>query len=257
MRFKILTAALLVAVALPAHAAAKDIVLRPSHPTNRVVLYFHGAGGFADNLIDSPGAAEVVAILRHRGFAVAASDGGGPENWGNPESVADNEHLLHKLERQGYTRVFFFGGSMGGLDEMQMIGRAHPEAVADTSGVCNVRSVLPLLEPGVSVAWGLPADPPDFVSPVVPEPYPGLPVKMWASPEDTWVPKDRNTDVCASELRRRGAHVEVVATTGEHTNVKAVKPEAVPNFFSAIARRNKKAKREDRRAALTAQRDRS
>jgi hypothetical protein len=62
-------------------------------------------------------------------------------------------------------------------------------------------------------------------------------VRIWASPEDTWVPKRWNADVCARELRRHGANVHESPTTGNH-------PEAAPRgggmlyFFLSVAARN-------------------
>ncbi len=211
-------------------AVAKTVVLRPSVPTNRLVVFFHGSGGYASNIIEHPALIPITNIFLRRGFAVAASDAHGPQTWGSPESVVDYVHLIHRL---GYPRVFLFGGSMGGLATMQVIGRVHPEAVALEAPVCNLRGV-PLLEAAVSMRWGQRR--PAYLSPVGARPYPGLPVKIWASPEDTWVPKDRNADFCARELRRGGARVTEVATAGEHTNTHAVAPAGVPNFFSAVSR---------------------
>lgn len=215
-------------------ASARDVVLLPGAPTNRVVVFFHGSGGEAENIVNT-GVSKESTIFLQRGFAVAASDAAGQQNWGNPASVAANVRLVRKLRQWGFERFFLYGGSMGGLDTMQMIGRVHPEAVALVAPVCNLRGV-PLIQAGVEAAWGDAR--PDYLSPVSANPDPGLPVRIWASPEDTWVPKDRNADLCARELRRGGAAVQMKLTTGEHTNTHALEVNSVPNFFSAVARRN-------------------
>ena len=181
-------------------ASARDVVLLPSAPTNRVVVFFHGSGGRADNIVNNGGVSNESTIFLHRGFE----------------------------------RFFIYGGSMGGLDAMQMIGRIHPEAAALVSPVCNIKGV-PLIQAGVETAWGDAR--PDYLSPVSANPEPGLPVKIWASPEDTWVPKDLNADLCARELRRRGASVRMKPTTGEHTNAHMLRDNSVPNFFSAVSAR--------------------
>ena len=208
-------------------------MLLPGASTNRVVVFFHGSGGEAENLVNT-GFARSATVFLQRGFAVAASDAAGQQNWGNPASVAANVRLVRTLRKLGYERFFLYGGSMGGLDAMQMIGRVHPEAVALVSPVCNLKGV-PLIQQGVETAWGDAR--PDYLSPVSANPDPGLPVKIWASPEDTWVPKDLNADLCARELRRRGASVRMKPTTGEHTNKHMLRDNSVPNFFSAVALR--------------------
>lgn len=205
-------------------ARAKDVVLRPALPTNRVLVYIHGSGGGADDISRSAQA----AWLNH-GFTVVASDADGPQNWGNPASVADYEHLI---DRVGLDRVFLIAGSMGGLDAMQLIGSVDPEAVILSSPVCDL-SRLGIISPvAIEQAWG--KSRPAYLSPVIPDPEPSLPVDIWASPEDTWVPKRTNADVCARELRERGAHVNEFPDTGDH-------PEASPKgsemlgFFLRIA----------------------
>src|SRR6185312_559574 len=90
-------------------AMAKDVVLRPSLPSDRVVVILHGSAGHASEITRT-----AQSVFLATGFAVAASDADGPQNWGNPASVADNEHLISHLRRVGYTRVFLLAGSMGG-----------------------------------------------------------------------------------------------------------------------------------------------
>lgn len=216
-------------------ARAENVVLRPERPTNRVVIWFHGSGGYAKHMLrsDRP---EVVDVFLKRGFAVAASDAYGPANWGSPQSVQANLNMIRGLRRAGYDRLFLFGGSMGGLDAMQVIGHVRPEAVALVSPVCNLRG-LPLMEAGVEQQWG--DRRPEYLSPVSADPERGLPVRVYSSPEDTWVPKSRNADFCARELRRGGARVTIQVGRGEHTNAEMFSDEAVPDFFSAVARRNR------------------
>lgn len=205
MRLRILV--LVLGLAFPAQASAHDLVLRPQGPTNRLVVYLHGAGGFARDIKEP-----LFAPLLEHGFAVASSEAHGRRTWGDPQSVADYEHLIDRLP---YTRIYLVGGSMGGLATMQLIGRVHPEAVAIFSPVCNVDSLgNVLLQQDVRLKWG--ETPPTYLTPVVPHPEAGLPVLISASPEDTWVPKKTNANVCARELRRRGAHVREVRKEGDH-----------------------------------------
>lgn len=209
-------------------ARAEDVVLRPPLPTNRLVVIIHGSGGRAKSILDQSEFPEVPIYLK-RGFAVAASDADGLQNWGNPASVADIEHLIDRL---GYERVFIESGSMGGLDTMQLLGRVNPVAVALVSPVCDISHLGPPVIPALEIGWG--ASRPSYLAPVVPEPAKGLPVKILASTEDTWVPKIYNADVCARELRRRGAIVHEHTIKGEHYSTH-VHADVFPDFFSAVA----------------------
>lgn len=218
-----------------APARAGNILLKPDGKTNRVVVVMHGSGGSAENIL-SPGVRTSTDVFLQRGFAVAASDAYGPQNWGSPESVRANLNMVRRLRLAGYDRVFLIGGSMGGLDTMQMIGRVHPEAVALVAPVCNLRGV-PVLDAMVSMQWG--DRRPEYLSPVSAEPWVGMPTRIWASPEDTWVPKDRNADFCARELRRDGAKVTFKLGKGDHNNPVPMPgwDHEVPDFFSGVARR--------------------
>jgi pimeloyl-ACP methyl ester carboxylesterase len=229
------------ALATPSIATAQDYVLRPLLPTDKVIVMLHGSGGNAKDLVETPSSD---TWLRH-GFAVAGSDAGGGQTWGNPESVADNVRMIDRL---GYERVFLFGSSMGGLDTMRLIGLVHPEAVAAISPVCDITHLIPTMSPAVEEAWG--ESRPSYLSPVVPRPEPGLPVDIWASPEDTWVPKRWNADVCARELRHRGADVREVSIHGEHWDPK-MSGTAVFDFFMDISSRRPEANPPDTRASTS------
>jgi pimeloyl-ACP methyl ester carboxylesterase len=226
-----LALAFLVCALYPAGAQAKEVLLRPEGSTDRVVIYVHGSGGSASDI--SPVAQS--AFLEN-GFAVAATDADGRQNWGNPASVADYEHLISRLRKRGYTRVFLWAGSMGGLDAMQLLATVEPEALELNSPVCDISHLAPTLTPAIEEGWG--EERPEYLEPVIPSPAYRLPVRIWASPEDTWVPKQWNANVCARELRRHGANVFESPTEGNH-------PEAAPKgggmlyFFQQVAARNK------------------
>jgi pimeloyl-ACP methyl ester carboxylesterase len=207
---------------LTVDAQAKDVVFRPPVSTDRVIVFIHGSGGHASDLTKK----SIEGLLEY-GFAVAASDADGPQNWGNPASVADYEHLIHRL---GYKRIYLAGGSMGGLDAMQLLGRVHPEAVALTSPVCDLSRLGVISPVAIEQAWG--KSRPAYLSPVVPHPEKGLPVDIWASPEDTWVPKRWNANVCARELRHRGAIVHEFSVTGDHPEA-APGPNEILDFFES------------------------
>ena len=67
--------------------------------------------------------APTVHALLRRGFAVAASNGGGEYNWGSAESVQDSVRLA---ERTGYKHVYILAQSMGGIGGVELIDRLRP-----------------------------------------------------------------------------------------------------------------------------------
>ena len=226
---------LLAVFAIPPVAQASDfyatvggqrsLVITPARPTDRLALYVHSAGGSADAITEWPVDRLTETLLRS-GFAVAASDAHGPTNWGNPASVADYVHLVHRLP---YERIYVIAQSMGGLDAVQLIDRIHPEAWAALFPVCNVDSLGPEFSEEIAAAWN--GWPPPSLSPVKAEDVDGLRVLIWASPEDQLVPKAQNADVCARWMRHRGARVRVVATEGEHADPSNFRPDWLARFF--------------------------
>jgi predicted esterase len=208
------------------------LVLRPKKPTNRLVLYIHGSGSQADVLEEEQLAPTVHALLR-RGFAVAASNGGGEYNWGSAESVQDSVRLA---ERTGYKHVYILAQSMGGIGGVELIDRLHPVAWAGIFPVCDARSIWNLGDEAAEIeaVWG-PGPPPGRISPVKARDVKGMPIMMFSSPEDTVVPKKENADRCAAWMRREGAHVTVVQTTGQHGDPSNFQPGRLSSFFAGAA----------------------
>jgi hypothetical protein len=205
------------------------LVLRPDRPTNRLVLYLHGSGEQASVLEEEQLKPLVDAFLR-KGFAVAASDGGDESNWGVPSSVQDSAILARRL---GYKDVYILAQSMGGIGGVKLIDLLHPVAWAGIFPVCDARSVWRGGEDTeeIEAAWG-PGPPPKDISPVKAKDVKGLPVIMFSSPEDTNVPKSENADRCAAWMRKGGAQVTVVETTGEHGDPSNFQPARLSGFFA-------------------------
>lgn len=206
----------------------RAIVLTPPEPTRKLVLYVHGAGGTADAIREAP-VTPLTAALVHAGFAVAASDAHGMENWGNAASVTDYVRLAHHL---GYPDLYVLAQSAGGLDAVQLIDWLHPRAWVGIYPVCNAESVYRLGKFSGNIEEGLGAGPPPArLSPARARDARGLPVLMWASPEDKMVPKRENADECARWMRKEGAHVRVIATRGEHGDPSNFHPRRLSDFF--------------------------
>ena len=204
------------------------LVLRPDRPTQRLVLYLHGSGEQA-SVLEEEQLKPMVDTFLKKGFAVAASNGGDEYNWGNPASVRDSAALARKL---GYKDVYILAQSMGGIGGVKLIDRLHPVAWAGIFPVCDARSVWRTGDDTkeIEAVWG-PGPPPKYISPVKAKDVKGLPVIMFSSPEDTNVPKSENADRCAAWMRKGGAHVTVVATTGEHGDPSNFQPGRLAGFF--------------------------
>jgi hypothetical protein len=209
------------------------LLLRPPQPTNRLVLYLHGSGSQADVLEEEQVGPTVQELLRH-GFAVAASNGGGPGdngeyNWGSPRSVEDSVKLA---QRTGYKHVYILAQSMGGIGGVLLIDKLHPVAWAGIFPVCNLTNLWEHEESGlIEAVWG-PGAPPKKLSPVTAKDVKGLPVLMFGSPEDTTVPLEENERECQRWMTKGGAHVKIVETVGEHGDPSNFQPTRLANFFS-------------------------
>ncbi len=208
----------------------RDQVIRPSVPNGDLVLYVHGAGGSAASLEEAPQATKILQPLLAAGFTVASSDADGPQTWGNPASVAAYVALAHHLR---HARIGIVAQSMGGLDGVQLIDLLHPFAWAGIYPVDNLASIGPSISPLYwqifETAWE--GQPPKSVSPAKAEDVTDLPVLLWASPEDTIVPKVENADVMAHWMRRGGAHVTEVTTEGDHGDPSNFQPARLVRFF--------------------------
>jgi hypothetical protein len=205
------------------------LVLRPNKPTNRLVLYVHGSGSQAD-VLEEEQLAPTVRTLLKRGFAVAASNGGGENNWGTPKSVEDSVRLA---ERTGYKHVYILAQSMGGIGGVELIDRLHPVAWAGIFPVCNAGNLWNINNgrAEIEAAWG-PGPPPAKISPVKAKHVDRLPVIMFASPEDTSVPIEQNAETCARWMRKGGARVTLIETVGEHGDPSNFQPNRLASFFA-------------------------
>jgi fermentation-respiration switch protein FrsA (DUF1100 family) len=72
---------------------------------------------------------------------------------------------------------------------------------------------------------------PPAMSPVRPAPLRGLPMRFWASPADTVVPKAQNTDLCAASATADGGRVTVTPTTGDHGDPSNFDADGLVGFF--------------------------
>jgi predicted peptidase len=210
------------------------LVFRPRTPTNRLVLYLHGSYEEASALLNEEVTPLVAEFVRN-GFAVVASTGGDDNNYGNPVSVADSVELARQT---GYKNIYILAQSMGGIGGIELIDKLHPVAWAGIFPVCNLRNLWARHNgtKEIEEAWG-PGPPPKRVSPAKAKDVSGLPVLMFASPEDTEVPIEQNARTCARWMTRGGARVKIVETEGEHGDPSNFQPRRLTQFFLRAMRK--------------------
>lgn len=207
------------------------VLALPAHPRDgRLVLYIHGAGTNAARATDSALVGSLTAALLRAGYAVAGTDAHG-DNWGDDVSLADQLALLRRLRGQGLDRVYVLAESMGGLDGLRLIGQTPIRAWAGLYPVCNLASIDAERMYSAAIRAANGGTVPPSLSPVRPAPLRGLPMRFWASPGDTVVPKAQNTDLCAADATADGGRVTVTTTTGDHGDPSNFDPYGLVGFF--------------------------
>ncbi|MEA2189917.1 MAG: hypothetical protein QOI73_38 [Solirubrobacteraceae bacterium] len=211
------------------------VIVGPKTATRKVVVYAHGSGETAASSFGNQQMAPIFRALVDAGYAIAADDAHG-DGWGNPTSYADYARLISKLEDRGLTEVYVIARSMGAFNGLQLLSTVHVKAWAGIVPACNLRSIHALgrFAPSIRAAYGpklagaLRAN-----SPVRIAYRPGLPMRFWASPGDTVVPKAQNTDLCAGDARARGARVTVTSTGGDHGDPSNYDPAGILGLFAS------------------------
>jgi pimeloyl-ACP methyl ester carboxylesterase len=213
-------------------------VLRvPEESNGRLVVYLHGAGGNEESILGLQPQALLVDGLVDEGYTVVASDAHG-DAWGNAESVAAHAAAAEEAAaRTGTTSVFLVAESMGGLAGAQLATGPELQGVEALVGiypVCDVSSVYPRFADAVDAAFGDDVDAAlDRLSPV--DLGGTVPLMVWASPQDTVVPKTANADVCVQQARQAGADALLVESVGEHGDPSHFDLRTVLSFFDSSA----------------------
>lgn len=210
------------------------LVLHPVQPNGRLVLYLHGTGQLASSLLTDEQNAPQAAALLGAGYTVAGSDAHG-DAWGNPDSVKDYLDLLgYARQNATFTSLYLLAESAGGIAGLELLNTPETGPVAGFAGiypVCSLGSITSLSE-SIHSAWGFGTN--DAIKNLSPPPITGaVPMLLWASPEDTVVPKAQNADLCASTTEAGGGNAEVIATHGEHGDVSNFDSARLIEFFDA------------------------
>jgi hypothetical protein len=224
-------------------AGQDAIVAVPRAKQNRrAVIYVHGAYENRWNVIANPSLKGVTTRLLNAGYVVAASDGDSRrDNWGNPTSVKANRALAELLRGRGYS-VSVIAESMGGLDGIALARAGDIDAWIGIYPVCDIASMhyQDQYRDAIGKAWGDSLDAALRThSPTVAPHVRGLPMLYLASPDDTKVPKAKNTDRCAVAQKAHGANVTVVPTTGDHGDPSNFQVSRFASFLEAAKTRHR------------------
>ncbi len=213
----------------------KVVVVGPKSPTRKVVIYVHGAGETAATSFGNQQMAPIFGALLNAGYAVAADDAHG-DRWGDPTSYFDYDRLVKELANRGLREVYVIARSMGAFNGLQLLQTVRVKAWAGIVPACNLRSIYDLgrFAPSIRAVYGPKlAEALRAGSPLRVKYRRGLPMRFWASPADTVVPKALNTDLCARDARKRGAKVTVTTTTGDHADPSNYDPAGVLGLFES------------------------
>lgn len=210
------------------------VIATPDRESSRAVLFLHGSGQNSRSLFVDPVRKPVADALLTAGFAVAASDAN-LDNWGSQGGVAAHLDLAAELRRRKYSEFYVVAESMGGLALPAVAAGVNAKAAVAWYPVCDIGSVIRTgrFNQSIASAYGGSLQPPAGLSPVTFAQQPTLRLAIWASDQDTVVPKAENADVCASQARVAGVQVTQVATAGEHGDPGNIQPANLVEFFSS------------------------
>lgn len=202
----------------------RAILLRPAEANGRLVVYHHGSGERERALLTDRLKADVVRALLVAGYSIAASDARG-NNWGSAAAVGDYRALVEALP--DFAAPVHFAQSMGGLTGLLSIGQGI--SAAGWFGiypVCNLADMAAGPYAEAITDAGAVDNPLDLESFA----FAGLPMRFYASPEDTVVAKAENTDAMVALVASVAAEAEVVECRGDHGDPSHFQPDDVLAF---------------------------
>lgn len=238
---------------LPSLKGATDTnaqAIRVTLPTNYdhrrpspVVLGTHGNAGDEAWLTADAGVQSLYDALLAAGYIVATSFQHG-NNWGSPTATTDIV-TLYKYVRDNYSigPVVMLGQSMGGLSSLSAITRAKLP-IAGWAGlypVCDLRWMYDNIDgPAIRTAYGIAGNGSDYAAKTAgynpmlegAEAYRGLPMRFYASPADTRVPKVNHTDLLAAKVAPYAKESTVIVCSGAHGDASHYQPSDLTAFFA-------------------------
>lgn len=198
--------------------------------TRHLVIHVHAMGEpSVDYCATDPRQRPVTSALLAAGYIVAASTAAG-DNWGNQAALDAYAALHTAIANLGYTvdKTIVLGVSMGGVPALLAYAGSILPRIAGFVGICPATNLGQAwlngaLTTAIRDAYGIAVDGSDYASKtaghdpmlLAASAWNGKRLLMFASPDDTTIPKASHADALAA--RATGAAVaEVVTCSGAH-----------------------------------------
>lgn len=183
----------------------------------------------------------LVTALLGAGYIVAASNAHGA-NWGNNAAIADYAELIRYVQRCALTdRLLLLSQSMGGIagllmamrDEFRFTGWAGIYPACDLAW-CYAQAWATA---GINTAYGISGDYAAKTAGHDPilyaaDRFDGLPMRFYASPDDTTVTKEDNSDAMAALVTGHATECVVYEAEGAHGDASHFQSADLIDFFA-------------------------
>lgn len=216
-----------------------------ANPTG-IILYSHGAGEDQTALLSDSLKLACVNALLDAGYILAGTNAHG-DNWGNQVSV-DDYCGLDEYVRANYnvSNVCIWSQSMGGMDGLLVLAQNKVQGVVGWLGtypVCNLANLYGLgtYTGSINTAYGITGagiqtyahqtrgnDPSLGFGGLA---FRNVPMRFYASPSDTVVPKANNTDPFKAFVQSSTRESVVVVCSGNHGDPSHFQPTDYVSFF--------------------------
>lgn len=212
-------------------------IMVPTVNNGALCIYHHGSGE-SYNAIGAGLKGGVVDAILAAGWILASSSAHG-ENWGNAASLLDYEKLYYYIsDEHAISHLVHFSQSMGGLSGLNTVARRTIPADGwfGIYPICSLAAAhAGAFSNGINAAYNLGnyATLTAGFDPALNDAsqYAGVPMRFYASPDDTLVPKVDHTDVFRTLIAADPAEHELVTCTGNHGDASHFQPADVVSFL--------------------------
>lgn len=213
----------------------------PRNANGRGVVLFHGSG-LTETAMYSPYVREATVAFLAEGYTVIGSIGQpSGQGWGNNGEQANYAAVIAVARADhGVGDVLFWAMSMGGLSSLLLLSAGTVSGVTGWLGtypVCNLDNMHdnPTYTATIDAAYGgdYPGNSvghdPVLLTGSTLNGFQSLPMKAWASSEDTVVPRSENIDLFKTVVASKTT-IEIINATGEHGDLSHINPTAYVEF---------------------------
>jgi hypothetical protein len=228
------------------------LMVPPSYTTGapKLVMYHHGHAAAGSAIFTDSLTWTSIQALQTAGYWICSTDLSG-DHWGRPASVTAASDLLTLLTgRESFSKVLFWGISMGGLSSLNSLADSRFSGLIagwhGTYPACNLSTIFDAnsgtFAPNIRTAYGIASDGSDYASKtagsdpltLAASAFPAILYRFVASPDDTVIPKADNTDPMRTLLLGRSPappEVSLRAHTGDHGDASAFDTSDMVSFF--------------------------